>query len=175
MSGLSDLKVKIKNQPHNLAWINDKERSVLKAMGGSGKAGPMGIPAYTPADYDDPEKDPGTGEDLDIDWSPEDPGGGWSPEDPDEGFAPTAGDLPPGPNEKFGFPQGELPTLGELGQRVDLLSTIQKEQALESGLRGTYTGALGGETLKEAEADHAAAIQNQIDALALWHKREGRR
>ena len=43
MSGLSDLKVKIKNQPHNLAWINDKERSVLKAMGGSGKAGPMGI------------------------------------------------------------------------------------------------------------------------------------
>ena len=58
MSGLSNLKVKIKNQPHNLAWINDKERSVLKAMGGSGKAGPMGIPAYD--------------EDLDIDWTSED-------------------------------------------------------------------------------------------------------
>ena len=55
MSGLSDLKVKIKNQPHNLAWINDKERSVLKAMGGSGRTGPMGIPAYDWADGDPDE------------------------------------------------------------------------------------------------------------------------
>lgn len=48
MPGLSDLKIKIgaKKEPHDLAWINDKERSVLKAMGGSGKPGPMGIPAY---------------------------------------------------------------------------------------------------------------------------------
>ena len=55
MPGLSDLKIKIgaKKEPHNLAWINDKERSVLKAMGGSGKPGPMGIPAYDFSDEDD--------------------------------------------------------------------------------------------------------------------------
>ena len=63
MPGLSDLKIKIKNQPHGLAWINDKERSVLKAMGGSGKSGPMGIPAYydsdvggDPGSYDEGDK-----------------------------------------------------------------------------------------------------------------------
>ena len=67
MSGLSDLKVKIKNQPHNLAWINDKERSVLKAMGGSGKAGPMGIPAY---DTDNPSGGE-EGEDSAPGWSGE--------------------------------------------------------------------------------------------------------
>ena len=68
MSGLSDLKVKIKNQPHNLAWINDKERSVLKAMGGSGKAGPMGIPAYFDDSYgqDDPDGLPDLGPNEDF-------------------------------------------------------------------------------------------------------------
>ena len=67
MPGLSDLKIKIKNQPHGLAWINDKERSVLKAMGGSGKSGPMGIPTY----YDDGQVDE-VGYDPDIGPPPED-------------------------------------------------------------------------------------------------------
>ena len=61
MPGLSDLKIKIKNQPHGLAWINDKERSVLKAMGGSGKSGPMGIPAYDFTDEDDEDIGGGLG------------------------------------------------------------------------------------------------------------------
>ena len=71
MPGLSDLKIKIKNQPHGLAWINDKERSVLKAMGGSGKSGPMGIPAY----YDDGQVDE-VGYDPDIGPPPDDPNEG---------------------------------------------------------------------------------------------------
>lgn len=73
MPGLSDLKIKIgaKKEPHNLAWINDKERSVLKAMGGSGKPGPMGIPAY----YDDGEVDE-VGYDPDIGPPPDDPNEG---------------------------------------------------------------------------------------------------
>tara|TARA_R110000824_G_scaffold363907_1_gene552244 strand:- start:47 stop:1849 length:1803 start_codon:yes stop_codon:yes gene_type:complete len=76
MPGLSDLKIKIgaKKEPHDLAWINDKERSVLKAMGGSGKPGPMGIPAYDVGAADDeaastsggPGAEPSEGE-----------GGGW--------------------------------------------------------------------------------------------------
>ena len=55
MPGLSSLKVNIKDQPHNLAWINDAEQALLKDLGGSGRPGPMGIPAYPFDDFDDPE------------------------------------------------------------------------------------------------------------------------
>ena len=55
MPGLSSLKVNIKDQPHNLAWINDAEQDLLKDLGGSGRPGPMGIPAYDFDDFDDPE------------------------------------------------------------------------------------------------------------------------
>ena len=55
MPGLSSLKVNIKDQPHNLAWINDAEQALLKDLGGSGRPGPMGIPAYDFDDFDDPE------------------------------------------------------------------------------------------------------------------------
>ena len=53
MPGLSSLKVNIKDQPHNLAWINDAEQALLKDLGGSGRPGPMGIPAYEFSDEDD--------------------------------------------------------------------------------------------------------------------------
>jgi hypothetical protein len=49
LSGLND-SITINGQPHNLAWINRDEASVLKSMGGSGKK-VGGIPAYF---YDDP-------------------------------------------------------------------------------------------------------------------------
>ena len=55
MPGLSSLQVDIKKQPHNLAWINKEEQSLLKDLGGSGRPGPMGIPAYE--DQDDPTND----------------------------------------------------------------------------------------------------------------------
>jgi len=51
MPGLSSLQVNIKDQPHNLAWINEAEQALLKDLGGSGRPGPMGIPAYD-VDYD---------------------------------------------------------------------------------------------------------------------------
>jgi hypothetical protein len=62
VAGLSSLKVNIKDQPHNLAWINEEEGELLKALGGSGRAGPMGIPAYflgygAEQDYEDLAKD----------------------------------------------------------------------------------------------------------------------
>ena len=52
MPGLSSLQVNIKDQPHNLAWINEAEQALLKDLGGSGRPGPMGIPAYE-FNYDD--------------------------------------------------------------------------------------------------------------------------
>ena len=36
----------IKGQPHQLSYITAEEAEVLKALGGSGKPGPMGIPSY---------------------------------------------------------------------------------------------------------------------------------
>ena len=46
--GLSGIRksININGEPHNLAWINSDEASALRAMGGSGKPGPMGIPSY---------------------------------------------------------------------------------------------------------------------------------
>jgi len=53
--GLAGIKksININGQPHKLAWINSDEASALKAMGGSGKPGPMGIPSYQWGDYPD--------------------------------------------------------------------------------------------------------------------------
>jgi len=55
--GLSSINkpISINGKRHNLAWINSDEASVLKAMGGSGKPGPMGIPSYEDDDstYED--------------------------------------------------------------------------------------------------------------------------
>lgn len=60
MPGLSSLQVNIKDQPHNLAWINEREQALLKDLGGSGRPGPMGIPAY--------DEDNGFNTDLDEDY-----------------------------------------------------------------------------------------------------------
>jgi len=51
--GLSGIKksININGQPHSLAWINPGEASALRAMGGSGKPGPGGIPSYQWGDY----------------------------------------------------------------------------------------------------------------------------
>ena len=51
--GISNLKksININGQPHSLAWINPGEASALKAMGGSGKKGPGGIPSYQTDEY----------------------------------------------------------------------------------------------------------------------------
>jgi hypothetical protein len=55
-SGLSGIvknvprKLDIKGEPHMLAWITPEEGGILKKLGGSGEAGPMGIPAFIPDD-----------------------------------------------------------------------------------------------------------------------------
>tara|TARA_R110000850_G_scaffold96603_1_gene201835 strand:+ start:131 stop:829 length:699 start_codon:yes stop_codon:yes gene_type:complete len=40
----------IANQPHMLAYINPQEEMLLRQLGGTGQAGPMGVPAYPPGD-----------------------------------------------------------------------------------------------------------------------------
>ena len=63
MEGLASLRTKLNGQEHSLAWINRNEAQALKDMGGSGKPGPMGIPAYSENDSenDADSTDSGTG------------------------------------------------------------------------------------------------------------------
>ena len=46
--------VEIKGQPHMLSYITPDEADILEALGGSGEAGPMGIPAFPPAGQSGP-------------------------------------------------------------------------------------------------------------------------
>ena len=39
-------KVNVRGQKHSLAYINDKEKRLLRKHGGSGKPGPSGVPTY---------------------------------------------------------------------------------------------------------------------------------
>jgi hypothetical protein len=45
--------VDIKGQPHMLAYITPQEGGILQLLGGSGKAGPMGIPSFFADDDSD--------------------------------------------------------------------------------------------------------------------------
>ena len=41
----------IAGQPHMLSYINQDEEALLRSFGGSGIAGPGGIPSYPPSEY----------------------------------------------------------------------------------------------------------------------------
>ena len=76
--GLSGINksININGQPHSLAWINPGEASALRAMGGSGKPGPMGIPSYQDELYDyDDEYEIGTGGEFGVTSTPATPTG----------------------------------------------------------------------------------------------------
>ena len=77
--GLSSINkpISINGKRHNLAWINSDEASVLKAMGGSGKKGPMGIPSYQETDeydYSVVDSEPATVEMYDMGFTETVPG-----------------------------------------------------------------------------------------------------
>ena len=111
-------RVDIRGQDHMLSYITPEEADILKFLGGSGRPGPMGIPAYD--DYDpsqDPDTadfsgdtaggDPGTGGGFDSDdvggggISDDDPGDSGSDEQyksiPDPEFSPPVVAPPPAP------------------------------------------------------------------------------
>ena len=51
----------IRGQDHMLAYITPEEGGILKALGGAGRPGPMGIPSYWGGDVGDDAADAGTG------------------------------------------------------------------------------------------------------------------
>lgn len=133
MPGLSSLKVNIKDQPHNLAWINEEEQALLKDLGGSGRPGPMGIPAYFSEGSDDNDEGYGESDTGDGtgggaggggDGDGDGDSGGWSepndfnPEDfswsVDKGFT--------GPSSTSGTTASDLETIGV--ENITDLSTM---------------------------------------------------
>jgi hypothetical protein len=42
------LETTISNQPHALAYITPSEEGLLRSLGGTGQAGPGGVPAFPP-------------------------------------------------------------------------------------------------------------------------------
>jgi hypothetical protein len=47
------LETTISNQPHALAYITPSEEGLLRSLGGTGQAGPGGVPAFPPAEGGD--------------------------------------------------------------------------------------------------------------------------
>ena len=127
MEGLASLRTKLNGQEHSLAWINRNEAQALKDMGGSGKPGPMGIPAFY---GDETEED-------DVSWSgpdsaadpgpsgPASPGGtgpGGPSTDPNEGISYGGLDA-----STMGAPQGYDYSVEKDGKTGDLESDYQQE------------------------------------------------
>jgi len=48
--GVLPRRTMIANQPHMLSYITPQEEMLLRQLGGTGQAGPMGVPAYPPGD-----------------------------------------------------------------------------------------------------------------------------
>ena len=169
--GLSNLKksININGQPHSLAWINPDEASVLKAMGGSGKPGPMGIPSYQETDaYDYSVLD--TSQAIDDFSSYQDDGGadivggttvrgGQIGIDQGGTFTPVVG----------GFGEGDDP--GEQGAKAfDQL--VSRDQNLMERAKGFFTGRPSDEKVTEKQSD----LMNKAYQLGYgtWRNTAGR-
>tara|TARA_R100001244_G_scaffold14788_3_gene16396 strand:+ start:684 stop:3473 length:2790 start_codon:yes stop_codon:yes gene_type:complete len=161
--GLSNIKksININGQPHSLAWINPGEASALKAMGGSGKKGPMGIPSYQTTD-----------EDYSWDWGDT---GGY-----DYGAGKTEADIAADPGRdvsvlgETGYSDEELRDYAAgLGTTVRGLGPIGTERAkaehhdtltdMRKGILGLYGDRMTrGEALEGAKRSAFTAWRNSI-------------
>jgi len=59
--GVPPRRTEIMGQDHMLSYITPEEGGILKALGGAGRPGPMGIPSYWGGDVGDDAADAGTG------------------------------------------------------------------------------------------------------------------
>lgn len=80
-------KVNVRGQKHSLAYINDREKRLLRKHGGSGKPGPNGIPTYDDLDEGYGEEDMGGAAGGDPGT-----GGGFASDDIGGGFGGGSGD-----------------------------------------------------------------------------------
>lgn len=148
-------RVEIRGQDHLLAYITPEEAALLKARGGSGEAGPMGIPAFF--DVGEGMGGYGSGDADDATGGAGDPdagigGGGMGEGQDNTGIAdavgygapsgPSGGGMSPGRSQaQFGTPEfaglSEQQAQGLLGagqasqQAMDVQSNLASQQAAE--------------------------------------------
>ena len=160
MPGLSSLQVNIKDQPHNLAWINEAEQALLKDLGGSGRPGPMGIPAYFSEGSDD--NDEGEGEGEAGDGTSGDSGGGSGGSGEGDG----EDDFDTDRDEDFDFDQGPAGAAAAADSMdPDALSTDTPGlSAAEAGAAAAAADALGAEA---TQSEQQAAIDTATVDFAM--------
>ena len=144
-SGSIPRKTTINDQPHMLAYINPQEAMMLKSMGGTGKPGPGGIPAfYYGGDFGEGGRgagDSGPNAGGNMDGPGVGPGGG-------DGF--SGGDQ--GPNDSGYVSQsggGESPAA-----RAAQLQAIEDQNA---------QNAINAAKVQEQQADDLASLKTKID------------
>jgi hypothetical protein len=149
--------IDIEGQLHMLAWITPKEGKTLKAMGGAGTKGPMGIPMYLEPDAQSPGGSAYGGGGFDSganEGGPEKSGGQSSPmgmddeRDPYEGTGKTA-------METLGYDlSSQVP--GQGGRPMGGI-TKQQYENLPFYMKSLYTedeeGNITGEGISEIELD----------------------
>ena len=131
--------VEIKGQPHMLSYITPDEADILEALGGSGEAGPMGIPAFPPAGQSGPGANVGP-----------DNGGGGS----DNGFG-----MSPGQSQAQ-FGTTEFAGMSEQDAKDTLAGGGGSEQA--KAVQDALAAQAAAEAAK-AKAAEAKAIQDAIN------------
>tara|TARA_R110002110_G_scaffold13286_1_gene63710 strand:- start:1032 stop:2858 length:1827 start_codon:yes stop_codon:yes gene_type:complete len=171
--GLSNLKksININGQPHSLAWINPGEASALKAMGGSGKPGPMGIPSYQ---YDPSMGDFGEFGGVGFDYDPEssqredDSNDTWQEERAEiiksSGIGGGRSEIDPtGTDPETGFAFYADPETGEFGG--DPRTTTRDQNYMERVL-GYLTGGSSDKQVTEKQSD--LLNRAKIGAYGTW-------
>ena len=147
----------IKGQPHMLAYITPEEGGILKALGGAGKPGPMGIPSFY--EFSDTDSSPagsfggddggGYGDDN-TDYSPPDDDMDYT--DPDYGY--TTQDTETG--------QDDMDRATEIGRAV---AAAQEAQAAANAQKQ----AILNQQIKDA-AFASQAKQSQLDRANIMSK-----
>jgi len=100
--GVPPRRTEIMGQDHMLSYITPEEGGILKALGGAGRPGPMGIPSYWGGDVGDDAADAGTGPgdtSSDNDGTDTNESSTTDNTDTTDNTESTVGDDPSGPND----------------------------------------------------------------------------
>ena len=130
----------IKGQDHMLAYITPEEGGLLKALGGAGKKGPMGIPSF---------------------FGPGGPGDdGTDPSGTDEGpgEGPGASGGPSEGNDPTGNTDGSTGNIGGSSTDMGIDSSLSDMESIQAGLESTGPADIGGDESDSPEPPRQESV-----------------
>lgn len=152
----------IQGQPHMLAYITPEEGGILKALGGAGKPGPMGIPSFY--EFSDTDSSPAgsfggdDGSSFSDDAQATDPGFDDSPPDDDMDYTdPDYGYTTVDPDTG----QSDMDIATQIGQQV---AADQAAQAAANQVQQSLLAQKNQQTINQAIANQQKAKDDLIDA-----------